>query len=161
YFYMSIYALYLFMAIQMGNVAKSSLTTAPTSTNCGLTYIALGASDSVGVGTSNPSIEGWVPQFALLINAAKTINLGVSGSTVAQALRQQVPTALIQKADENSVITIWLAVNDFNAQVTGQVTLDQYKTSLNRMLSSLKSNTNQVLVGNIPDLSKTKMRSDR
>lgn len=51
-------------------------------------YISIGASDTVGIGTSNPLKDGWIPQFASLISAEETINLGRSGSTISDAMRQ-------------------------------------------------------------------------
>ena len=117
-----------------------------------LTYVALCASDGVGIGTSQPSKDGWVPKFASLINAQQTVNLGRSGSTLADALRQQLPRALEQNAH---VITIWLAVNDFNQQIFNPSILTSYKSNLNDMLSQLRSKSSKdtrILVGNIPDL---------
>ncbi|CAF1263429.1 unnamed protein product [Didymodactylos carnosus] len=117
-------------------------------------YVAIGASDAVGVGTPKPQQDGWVPKFASFIQAQKTVNLGVSGSTLNEALRQQIPSALQNQPD---VITIWLAVNDFNQQVFDTDILNKYKKDLNIMLSTLRSKLGQevkILVGNIPDLSK-------
>ncbi|CAF1675780.1 unnamed protein product [Adineta ricciae] len=123
-----------------------------STSNSLLTYVALCASDGVGVGTSQPSKDGWVPKFASLINAQQTVNLGRSGSTLADALRQQLPRALEQNAH---VITIWLAVNDFNQQIFNPLILTSYKSNLNDMLSQLRSKFSKdtrILVGNIPDL---------
>ena len=134
----------------MGSAQNSS---AATASNAMRKYIALSASDGVGVGTSQPAKEGWVPKFASLINAQQTLNLGRSGSTVSDALRQQLPKALEQNAD---VITIWLAVNDFNQQVFNPSILTSYKSDLSTMLSQLRArfakDTARILVGNIPDL---------
>ncbi|UJR32851.1 hypothetical protein I4U23_020313 [Adineta vaga] len=131
----------------MGSTHNSSSATAI------IRYVALCASDGVGVGTSQPSKDGWVPKFASLINAQETLNLGRSGSTLADALRQQLPHALEQNPN---VITIWLAVNDFNQQVFNPSILTTYKSDLNKMLSQLRtklSKDTRILVGNIPDLS--------
>jgi lysophospholipase L1-like esterase len=121
--------------------------------NSMLKYIALGASDSVGVGTSQPSKDGWVPKFASLINAQQLVNLGQSGSTLANAMREQLPKVFDQKPN---VVTIWLAVNDFNQQIFNPSILTDYRSDLNKMLSQLRTKLNQntrILVGNIPDLS--------
>lgn len=117
-------------------------------------YVAMGASDAVGLGTSNPSRDGWVPKLASLIHAEKTINLGRTGSTLAQAMREQLPKVLDLKPD---VITIWLAVNDFNRQVFDPSLLTSYTENLNDMLSQLRTklgSQTRILVANIPDLSK-------
>jgi lysophospholipase L1-like esterase len=120
--------------------------------NSMLKYIALGASDSVGVGTSQPSKDGWVPKFASLINAQQLVNLGQNGSTLANAMREQLPKVFDQKPN---VVTIWLAVNDFNQQIFNPSILTDYRSDLNKMLSQLRTKLNQntrILVGNIPDL---------
>jgi lysophospholipase L1-like esterase len=117
-------------------------------------YIALGASDAVGVGTSQPSKEGWVPKFASLIDAQQTLNFGRSGSTLSDDMREQLPKVYDQKPN---VITVWLVVNDFNQQVFNPSILTSYKSDLNKMLSQLRTKLDKdtrILVGNVPDLSR-------
>jgi len=110
------------------------------------TYVAVGASDAVGVGARNPDTEGWVPRFgARLMPEARVINLGVSGSTLAQALDEQLGAAVDARPD---VVTVWLAVNDFNAGVP----LERYAADLDRLLGALRQTQARVLVGNVPDL---------
>ncbi|CAF3362562.1 unnamed protein product [Rotaria sp. Silwood2] len=130
--------------------AQSSNITSSTSNI--LKYIALSASDAVGVGTSQPSENGWVPKFASLINAQETLNLGRSGSTLSDAMHEQLPKVLDQKPN---IITIWLAVNDFNQQIFNPSILKNYHLDLNKMLSKLRTKfdkNTRILVGNIPDL---------
>jgi len=111
-----------------------------------LTYVALGASDAVGVGTRHPESEGWVPRFAATLGPdTRVVNLGVSGSTVRQAVAEQLPPALDTHPD---VVTVWLAVNDLNARVP----LDQYTADLDRLLAPFDGTSARVLVGNVPDL---------
>lgn len=111
------------------------------------TYVALGASDAVGIGAVEPEREGWVPQLgALLGPTVRTVNLGVSGSTLSQALREQVGPAIDASPD---VITIWLVVNDINARVP----LEAYAADLDRMLAQLQPTGARILLGNVPDLS--------
>ncbi|CAF3961632.1 unnamed protein product [Rotaria magnacalcarata] len=86
----------------------------------------IGASDTVGIGTLNPSRDGWVPKFESLICAEQTINLGRSGSTVSDAIHQQLPKVFNYKPN---VITIWLAVNDFNRQVYNKSILNSYTSN--------------------------------
>ena len=133
----------------MGSAQHSNTTTL---TNDISKYIALGASDAVGVGTSQPSKDGWVPKFSSLINAQQTLNFGRSGSTLSDALREQLPKVYDQKPN---VITIWLAVNDFNQQIFNPSILTSYKSDLDKMLSQLRTKLDKdtrILVGNIPDL---------
>lgn len=118
-----------------------------------LKYVAVGASDSVGVGTFHPSKDGWVPKFANLIHANTTIILGRSGSTLADAMNEQLPKVFYQKPN---VLTIWLAVNDFNRQILNPLILLNYRSDFNKMLRQLRTkldNNTRILVGNMPDLS--------
>ncbi|CAF0917177.1 unnamed protein product [Adineta steineri] len=124
-----------------------------TASSAILKYIALGASDAVGVGTLQPTKDGWVPKLASLVNAQQTMNLGRSGSTLRDAMKEQLPKVLDQNPN---IITIWLAVNDFNQQVFNPSILTNYKSDLNKMLSQLRTKLTKdtrILVGNIPDLS--------
>lgn len=117
-------------------------------------YVSIGASDAVGIGTQNPSKDGWVPKFASLISAEQTINLGRSGSTLNDAIHHQLPKVFNYNPN---VITVWLAVNDFNRQVYDPSMLTNYTAHLDDMLSQLRTKLDQntrILVGNIPDLSK-------
>jgi acyl-CoA thioesterase I len=109
-------------------------------------YVALGASDAVGVGTRDPEREGWVYRFygQLPVGSSLT-NLGVSGSRLDQAIQQQLPVAL---AAQPNLATVWLAVNDFNARVP----LERYAANLDYLLAALKPTGAKVLVGNLPDL---------
>ncbi|CAF1180376.1 unnamed protein product [Adineta steineri] len=124
-----------------------------TASSAILKYIALGASDAVGVGTLQPTKDGWVPKLASLVNAQQTMNLGRSGSTLRDAMKEQLPKVLDQ---DPTIITIWLAVNDFNQQIFNPSILTNYKSDLNKMLSQLRTKLTKdirILVGNIPDLS--------
>jgi len=112
-----------------------------------ITYVAIGASDAVGIGASNPETDGWVPRFATRLGSnVQVVNLGVSGSTLSQALHEQLGPAVDAQPD---VITVWLAVNDLNARVP----LDQYAADLDTLLGRLEQTHARVLVGNVPDLS--------
>src|SRR5579859_286138 len=111
-----------------------------------LTYVALGASDAVGIGAKDPATEGWVPRLGARLGPdVRVVNLGVSGSTLAQALDEQLGPALDAQPD---VVTVWLAVNDLNARVP----LDQYGADLDTLLGQLETTHARVLVGNVPDL---------
>jgi acyl-CoA thioesterase I len=111
-----------------------------------LTYVAIGASDAVGVGASNPESEGWVPRFGARLGPnVHVVNLGVSGSTLSQALSEQVGPAVDAQPD---VVSVWLAVNDLNARVP----LEDYSAQLDSLLGQLEQTHAHVLVGNVPDL---------
>jgi len=138
----------------MGNQVDSTTSKQENSPMKVDTYVSIGASDTVGIGTTNPSKDGCVPTFASLISAERTINLGRSGSTLNDAITQQLPKVFDKKPN---VITIWLVVNDFNRQVYDRSILNSYTTDLDLMLSQLRNKLDKntrILVGNIPDLSK-------
>lgn len=119
---------------------------APARAQKPITYVAIGASDAVGVGAAIPESDGWVPRLAARLGEnVNLVNLGVSGSTLSRALDEQLPAALDAQPD---VVTVWLAVNDMNARVG----LDRYAADLDRLLGQLEATHARVLVGNVPDL---------
>jgi acyl-CoA thioesterase-1 len=112
-----------------------------------LVYVALGASDAVGIGATDPTTDGWVPQLhSRMPPGTQLVNLGVSGSLLRDALVQQLPVAIDAYPD---VVTVWLVVNDFNARVP----LDEYIVQLDTLLSELHQKTRaRIAVANVPDL---------
>jgi acyl-CoA thioesterase-1 len=114
-----------------------------------LTYVAIGASDSVGIGADAPEVEGWVPLLHRhLPPDSRLVNLGISGSLLRQALDQQLPVAV---ASDPDLVTVWLAVNDLNARVP----LQRYRQELDTLLGTLRRDTRAaILIGNIPDVSR-------
>lgn len=130
-----------------------SPTTAPpapaaaTSPGAPLHYVAIGASDTVGVGAVDPSTGAWPSRIAALLPPRSTYrNLGVSGSLAAQAVREQLPAAV---ADRPDLVTVWLAVNDLNAQVPDA----EYAAALRTIVDALvKGTPARIFIGNVPDL---------
>jgi len=124
-----------------------------------VTYVAIGASDAVGVGANDPATESWPAVLdTLLPQGSKLVNLGVPGITLARALDVELPVALDalpprpttrNVAGGRGVVTVWLAANDLRAGVT----LASYAANLDTMLRALHARTDAtVLVGNLPDL---------
>ncbi len=112
-----------------------------------IVYVALGASDTVGLGATNPARDNWTAQLARRLPAAsRYVNLGHSGSTLSQALTTELPAALKAKP---TLVTVWLAVNDLDALVTP----DDYGAQLDQLLTALQKTHARVYVGNVPDLS--------
>jgi acyl-CoA thioesterase-1 len=111
------------------------------------TFVALGASDAFGIGTDNPKTQAWPVVLAhLLGSGTHLVNLGIPGATVPQATRDELPVAL---SVQPAIITVWLAVNDFDSGVTLKV----YELQLRGLLSSLVAGTSaHIYVGNLPDL---------
>jgi acyl-CoA thioesterase-1 len=112
-----------------------------------LIYVAIGASDTVGVGAPDPGADGWVPQlFRRLPAGSKLVNLGISGARLADAVKKELPKALEAKPD---LATVWNVVNDLNANVD----LAAYERDCDKLLGDLaKATAARVLVGNCPDL---------
>ena len=111
-------------------------------------YVAVGDSITFGVGLADPAAEGFPRLFrqaALPADAALT-NLGVSGSTVAAALKEQLPKAL---AAEPTLVTLWLGVND----LTRLVPPATYESQLGDLVRQLRRDgRTTVLVANTPAL---------
>ena len=110
------------------------------------TYVAIGASDAVGVGANDPATEGWVPRLAQLLGPDTRLrNLGVSGTLIRTALQDQVPAAVREQPD---LVTVWLAVNDLDAHTS----LASYSADLDSLLFTLARQTHaSVLVANVPE----------
>jgi lysophospholipase L1-like esterase len=110
-------------------------------------YVAIGASDAFGIGTDDPQKQAWPVALASALGASyRLINLGIPGATVDLATRVELPVALDAQP---VVVTVWLAVNDFDAGVT----LDIYRGQLRALLHALVAGTSaRVYVGNLPDL---------
>jgi acyl-CoA thioesterase-1 len=110
-------------------------------------YVAMGASDAVGVGASDPPSGSWPARVASRLPPGSAfVNVGVSGSTAPQAKEQQLPRAIAQKP---SAVSIWLAVNDMNAQIPP----DAYQSALAAIVDGLVGGTGAtVFVGNVPDI---------
>ena len=114
-----------------------------------LVYVALGASDAVGVGSDTPLSQGYVPLVAArLPKGSHALDLGVNGIHLREALTAELPLALSTSPD---LITIWLVANDF----IGGVSYDDYMQDLATLLSQLHSGTHaRIFMANLPDLTR-------
>jgi lysophospholipase L1-like esterase len=125
-------------------VARAAAVPSP-SLAAGRTYVAVGASETVGVGADHPRTEAW-PRVLhdSALNGSTFVNLGVSGATVGEALAVQLPVALAAQPD---VVTVWLAVND----LTHLVPVSAYEQQLRTLVHELRRDgRTTVLVGNMP-----------
>jgi lysophospholipase L1-like esterase len=109
--------------------------------------VAIGASETVGAGATDPAHDGWVPQLAQLLGPQTRLrNVGDSGTLLSTALLDQLPFAVQELP---VLVTAWLALNDLNARVP----LERYAADLDTLLASLARQTSaRILVGNVPDL---------
>ena len=114
-------------------------------------YVALGASDSIGVGADRPAVEGWVPRVhAGLPPRTRLVNLGIGGATLEDIVRRELPSALDARP---RWVTVWAGVND----LARGVPRDRFSSELDSLLAELRSASNggderTVLLLNIPDL---------
>jgi acyl-CoA thioesterase I len=123
-----------------------------TSTDDGLerraVYVAIGASDTVGVGARDPRRDAWPAVFAqtALPPTAQVHNLGISGATTAEAIRRELPRALALRP---TIATVWLNVND----LTSAVPPSTYGDRLRQLLARLRrGGRTEVLVATTPRL---------
>lgn len=126
----------------------SSAATATVTAAPGVRYVALAASDGVGVGASDPNHTAYVPiLISRLPKGSTALNLGISGETLSGALQDELPQAIAAKP---TLITVWLVGNDFK----GCVPLQQYGANLNILLTTLQQKTTaKVFVADAPDFS--------
>lgn len=126
-----------------------TLTSSATPFSQPITYVALGASDAVGVGSDQPGSQGYVPLLATrLPKGSHTLNLGISGIRLHRALSEELPLAL---STSPQLITIWLVANDF----VGGVSYQSYISDLTSLLTQLHKQTHARLVmANLPDLTR-------
>ncbi len=113
-----------------------------------LTYVAIGASETFGIGTDAPYIQNWASDLAMKLGSqVHFIDLGVPGILIHQALQVEVPVAV--DAHPN-VITVWLAVND----IIQNVPVSSYTQDLDLLLSRLQAAapSARIAVANVPDL---------
>lgn len=133
--------------------ATSAATRKPTATASpsvkpSVSYVALGASDAVGVGADDPNTQGYVPIIiSRLPKGAAALNLGISGILLHDALKQELPEVA---AAQPTFITVWLVGNDFRDCTP----LQQYAADLDTLLTTLHDQTHaQIFVANTPDMS--------
>ena len=131
---------------QNSNIGNSNQINQGSSTQ--FTYVAIGASDTFGIGTSDPYMDNWPTDLADKLNQrVHLINLGIPGITLHDALNLELPVALDSRPE---LVTIWLGVND----IANKVPVGSYSHDLDLMLTHLESNepSAHILIANIPDL---------
>lgn len=117
-----------------------------------LVYVALGASDAVGVGASDPA-HSYVELLAARLRrhyhperAVTTRNLAVSGYTLLDIDRDELPRLSALAPD---IITLWTGGND----VVQSVEADQFRDALVHILQGVQQSGAAIFVGTVPDLS--------
>jgi len=111
-------------------------------------YVAVGASETVGVGAANPIRESWPQVLYRTAMPAGTVfyDLGVSGSTVSEAVDQQLPEAVRLRP---TIATVWLNVND----VAAFEDIGSYEKTLRTLVHALRrGGATAVFVANTPPI---------
>ncbi|HEY3993233.1 MAG TPA: GDSL-type esterase/lipase family protein [Ktedonobacteraceae bacterium] len=140
-------------AINERKPASTATTANPTAAiirfNQPITYVALGASDAVGVGSNTPDSQGYISLISSrLPKGSHALNLGISGIRLHEALSEELPLALNTSPQ---LITIWLVANDF---VDG-VSYQSYISDLSSLLALLHAKTRaRIVMANLPDLTR-------
>ncbi len=128
--------------------SKPEVLPPPADTGPAPVYVAVGASETTGVGSDQPLRDGWprVLHRNALPPGSVFVNMAIPGATVAQALAEEVDQAL---AARPNLVTIWLNVND----MTRGVTAADYERQLETLVRQLRrSASTRVLVANTPPL---------
>ena len=113
-----------------------------------LTYVAIGASDTFGLGADDPQTQSWPDDLAMKLGSGvRLVNLGIPGITLHQALNVEVPVAIDARPN---LVTIWLAVND----LANGVPIANYTHDLDLLVSRVqRANTHtHIVIANVPDL---------
>ncbi len=140
--------LLLFLAACSTQTVSSSSAPVQQAPHARLTYVAIGASDTFGIGADDPQTENWPTDLATKLGSSvQLINLGVPGITAHQAISAELPVAL---DTHPNLVTIWLAVND----IIDNVPVTSYSHDLDQLLTRLQAANPdvQIIVGNVPDL---------
>lgn len=132
-----------FMAASARAMSRSQGNLAPPNP----VYVAIGASDSFGIGANDPLTQSWPHDVAnKLVAKPHLINLGIPGATVDLAVRAELPVALSVRP---TLVSVWLGVNE----VENHVSLATFSLQLQSLLGSLAQQTSAAIyVGNLPDL---------
>lgn len=113
-------------------------------------YVALGASDSVGVGANDMARDAWPTLVhAQLPPETQLLNLAISGATLDEVLRSELPPAIDAQP---RWVSIWPGVNDLRTNVS----LSTFSRQLDAILSSFDNPESgakpTLIVLNIPDM---------
>lgn len=125
---------------------RSTPAPAPPAPGSPGVYAAVGASETIGDGTTEPLRDAW-PQlvFGAMPASVSFVNLGFQGATTADAITREVPVA---ETLHPTVATVWLNVNDL---ING-VSAPDFEANLRTILGRLRAAGAAVYVANTPAL---------
>ncbi|HJV08134.1 MAG TPA: SGNH/GDSL hydrolase family protein, partial [Acidimicrobiales bacterium] len=130
------------------DVSRPEVLPPPADTGPAPLYVAVGASETTGVGSDQPLRDGWtrILHRNALPPGSIHVNMGIPGATVAQAMAEEVPDTLQARPN---LVTVWLNVND----LTRGVSPADYERQLEALVRALRGNGRiRVLVANTPPL---------
>jgi acyl-CoA thioesterase-1 len=137
-------ALLALAACAPGSRQAADATPAPAPTPG--VYVALGASETIGIGTDDPTREAFPQQlYQLLGRSTVMYDFGLPGETTQAALSDELPPAL---AAHPTLATVWFNVDDLVAGVP----VADYEARLDRLVSGLRAAGARVLLANTPQL---------
>ena len=132
-----------------GSAGHSTVPAAKQKDGAPITYVAIGASDTFGIGTEAPYSENWPTDLVALLGAGHIhlINLGIPSILIHDALSLELPVAVDAHPD---LVTIWLGIND----IAYHVPVNNFARDLDTLLSRLQASSPHVriAIANIPDL---------
>jgi acyl-CoA thioesterase-1 len=131
-------------------VSLSSGCVSPANGRADLVYLALGASDAVGIGAI-PLTRGYVFRVreALIDRglAMELVNLGIPGAEIDDIRR----VGLLSLAVRPGLVTLWTGANDL---ING-ADVDDFEDVLEDLLEQLRDSTNaHIVIGDLPDLTR-------
>jgi lysophospholipase L1-like esterase len=134
----------------LGGCSTSGVNGSPAAPPAGppVIYAAIGGSETVGAGATDPLRDAWPQVFYRTALPESTVfyNFGIPGATVADALSRELPEAL---STEPTLSTVWLNVNDLLAGVSPAA----YEQGLDQLIQALRRGGQaKVLVANTPYL---------
>lgn len=109
-------------------------------------YVAIGASETAGVGTRDPVRDAFPQQlFQRLDQTALMYSFGLPSETTEGALRDELPGAV---AVRPTLATVWLNVDDLAAGVPAA----EYEARMDQIVGGLRGAGARVLIANTPHL---------
>jgi acyl-CoA thioesterase I len=126
---------------------QASRSAPPAAEPPAFVYVAMGASETAGIGTAQPERDSFPQQLlGRLARGSVLLDLGIPGETTAAALQDELPAALAQRPD---LATVFFNVDDLVAGVSPQ----DFQARLDQIVGSLRAGGHtRVLVANTPPL---------
>jgi len=144
----------LILAVACSGGGKGDTPTTTVAPRPPLTYVAVGASETLGRGADKPEAQAWPRVLAdrLREGGRKVAFTGLAfdGATVPEALASSVPKA---EAAQPNLVTVWLNANDIIADFAIPGRANHYEEQLGELVHRIRrGGAATVLVANTPAL---------